>query len=157
MPLLHSTTWRQPNVSDQQTYSVAEAAELTGYSKETIRRHIRADKMKAAGGGADRSPYRIARAELARWWRDKGGGELFETPPYFNLAVDQLPKRIGETTGEDCEAGECAASASYRVTLTLDGEEIGGTACHEHIIPVSNDLLAAADSVWRLHNADRRS
>lgn len=137
-------------MNDQQTYSVAEAAELTGYSKETIRRHIRADKLKAAGGGADRSPYRIARAELARWWRGKGGGELFEAPPHFNLVVDQLPKRIGEPTGEDCGASGCDASASYSVTVALEGEEIGGTACHKHIIPVSNDLLASADSVWRL-------
>jgi excisionase family DNA binding protein len=61
----------------QQTYTVSDAAELTGYHPESIRRHIRDDKLKAAQTG--KGNYRISRPELARWWREElGGGELFD-------------------------------------------------------------------------------
>jgi excisionase family DNA binding protein len=61
----------------RQTYTVSEAAELTGYHPESIRRHIRNDQLRAAQTG--RGNYRIAHGELARWWRDElGGGELFD-------------------------------------------------------------------------------
>jgi len=107
-------------MTKQQTYSVAEAAELTGYSEETIRRHIRADKLKAAGGGAGRSPYRIARTELARWWRDIGGGELLENdtdvPLRFRVTSEtsegSLSPHNGGQDGFE-EAVEAARQAVY--------------------------------------------
>jgi excisionase family DNA binding protein len=69
-------------MSEQRTFTVAEAAEETGYSEETIRRHCRNGTLRAAGGGKQGRVYRISRRELARWWRDEmGGGELFEDSP----------------------------------------------------------------------------
>lgn len=60
------------------TYTVKEAAALTGYSEQTIRRAIDADELKAAGGGKRGAVLRISGVELERWWRDvKGGGDLF--------------------------------------------------------------------------------
>lgn len=72
----------------RQTYTVSEAAELTGYHPESIRRHIRDDKLKAAQTG--KGNYRISRPELARWWREElGGGELFEELPEIQgVAID---------------------------------------------------------------------
>jgi excisionase family DNA binding protein len=61
----------------KRTYSPAEAADLTGYNAEYIRQLIREGDL-AAFQARERGNYRISRAELARWWRDKGGGELFE-------------------------------------------------------------------------------
>jgi excisionase family DNA binding protein len=61
----------------RQTYTVADAAEMTGYHPESIRRHIRNDQLNAAQTG--QGDYRISRPELARWWREElGGGELFD-------------------------------------------------------------------------------
>lgn len=62
----------------RQTYTVSEAAEMTGYHPESIRRHIRKNKLDAAQNG--RGNYRIARTEIARWWREElEGGELFDS------------------------------------------------------------------------------
>lgn len=58
------------------TYTVKEAAIITGYSTESIRRNIRHGQLKAASGGRG-DPYKISRTELGRWWKGRGGGELF--------------------------------------------------------------------------------
>ncbi|MFB6263934.1 MAG: helix-turn-helix domain-containing protein [Bradymonadaceae bacterium] len=63
-------------MGEKQTYTVEEVAELTGYSPETIRRHLRSGKLQGAkpSGGH----YRISRVELEKWWREVlDGGELF--------------------------------------------------------------------------------
>lgn len=60
----------------QLTFSVKEAAEITGFSEETIRRAIRADDLPAAQAGK-RGPYRITRQALNEWFEKKGGGPLF--------------------------------------------------------------------------------
>ena len=65
------------DIEQQTTYSIEEAAELTGRSAETIRRHCQAGKLKAAGGGKG-SSWQISRVELADWWKRQGGGRLFE-------------------------------------------------------------------------------
>lgn len=65
-------------LQDKHTFSTEEAADITGYHAETIRRHIRGGKLTAAKTGG-RGGYRIARPELARWWRETlGGGQLFD-------------------------------------------------------------------------------
>lgn len=56
------------------TYSVREVSEVVGFSAETVRRHIRAGRLQAAGDGGT---YRVSRAELERWWASLGGGQLF--------------------------------------------------------------------------------
>ena len=58
-----------------QTYSMSEAAELTGYSTRTLRRAIDAGDLLACRQSS--GSIRISRAELAKWWRLRGGGDLF--------------------------------------------------------------------------------
>jgi len=56
------------------TFRVPEVAELLDMSETTIRRKLRAGDIpgvKLNGG------WRVSRAELERWWREKGGGALF--------------------------------------------------------------------------------
>lgn len=54
-------------------FTTEEAASLTGFHVETLRRAIRSGELKAAG----QRPYRISRTELRRWWREeKEAGEL---------------------------------------------------------------------------------
>ena len=57
------------------TYSLAEAAELVGRSTRTLRRAIDAEELLAARQAS--GSIRISRAELAKWWRLRGGGDLF--------------------------------------------------------------------------------
>ena len=84
---LHEAEGREPRpvpldeiaMQDQHTYSLKEAAAIVGMSTQTLRRAIVAGELKAFGGGErGGSSYRISRVELANWWRDRGGGELFE-------------------------------------------------------------------------------
>ena len=63
-------------IEKKTTYSVQEAAQLTGRSTETIRRHCADGRMKAAGGGRGNT-WRISRVELSAWWERQGGGRLF--------------------------------------------------------------------------------
>jgi excisionase family DNA binding protein len=59
----------------KRTYNLKEAAEIVGYSTRTLLRAIDRGDLKAASakGGA----WRVSRFELAHWWRERGGGELF--------------------------------------------------------------------------------
>lgn len=63
------------------TYSLKEAAAIVGLHTKTLRRAIHDGELKAFGGGKGGAVYRISRVELAKWWRDRGGGELFEDEP----------------------------------------------------------------------------
>jgi excisionase family DNA binding protein len=63
-------------LAQQVTFTVAEAAKITGRSVKTIRRHAKSGRLKAAGGGRG-TPYRISRPDLEAWWREQGGGRLF--------------------------------------------------------------------------------
>jgi excisionase family DNA binding protein len=57
------------------TFRVPEVADLLDVSETTVRRKLRAGDLP--GVKLDKS-WRISRAELARWWREQGGGELFD-------------------------------------------------------------------------------
>ena len=68
-------------MEQQQIYTLQEVAEFLRVHVETVRRAVRAGELKAAapgvghGKGAD---LRVSRIELARWWRARGGGDLFD-------------------------------------------------------------------------------
>jgi len=59
---------------EQRAFSLKEVASILGVHPETIRRAIKAGKLKAAKIGKD---YRIAKTELDRFFKAMGGGELF--------------------------------------------------------------------------------
>jgi excisionase family DNA binding protein len=60
------------------TYSTEELAELIGIHPETLRKEIRAGRLKAATVGR---VIRISEPEAAAWWAEQGGGQLFEVLP----------------------------------------------------------------------------
>lgn len=69
--------WRtDPEDGMKAAYTLREAAEVVSYSESTLRRAILAGDLKAIGGGRGER-YRISGVELERWWRAKGGGDLF--------------------------------------------------------------------------------
>lgn len=63
------------NTSVKQTFSPAEAAQICGVEKDVVLGWIESDKLRAVEIGGS---YRISRSELARTWRELGGGELFD-------------------------------------------------------------------------------
>ncbi len=80
-------------MSEQQVFTLHQVAELLGVHVETVRRAVRAGELKAATPGLGKgkgSDLRVSRVELARWWRAKGGGDLF-----------------ADITGEEGEAKPC--------------------------------------------------
>ena len=56
------------------TFSLAEGAGLVGYSTRTLRRAIDAGELHAARQGRS---VQVSRVELAKWWKGRGGGDLF--------------------------------------------------------------------------------
>jgi len=60
---------------EQMALSLKDAAKILDVHTETLRRAIKAGDLQAAKIGKD---YRIAKAELERYFQSKGGGELFE-------------------------------------------------------------------------------
>jgi excisionase family DNA binding protein len=60
------------------TYTLPEAAKLLSCHTETLRRAIRDGAIMAARLGRE---YRLSRMELERFWRERGGGELFDNAP----------------------------------------------------------------------------
>lgn len=56
-------------------YSVTDAAELLSVHRRTLLKAISAGRLKAARLGTN--DFRVSKAELARFWSEAGGGELF--------------------------------------------------------------------------------
>ena len=59
---------------EQRAFSLKEVADILGVHPETIRRAVKAGKLKAAKIGKD---YRIGKIELERFFQAMGGGSLF--------------------------------------------------------------------------------
>jgi excisionase family DNA binding protein len=59
---------------DKLTFKLEEVAEILGLSTETLRRAIKAGKLKAMKTGRE---YIISRPELEKYFREQGGGDLF--------------------------------------------------------------------------------
>jgi excisionase family DNA binding protein len=57
------------------TYGTEELAELCGIHPETLRKEIRAGRLKAVTFGR---VIRISAPEAAAWWAGRGGGQLFD-------------------------------------------------------------------------------
>ena len=58
----------------QQAFSLKDSASILGVHPDTLRRAIKAGKLRSAKIGKD---YRIARTELERYFQAMGGGSLF--------------------------------------------------------------------------------
>ena len=59
----------------QQAFSLKESATILGVHPDTLRRAIKAGKLRAAKIGKD---YRIGKIELEKFFQAMGGGSLFE-------------------------------------------------------------------------------
>jgi excisionase family DNA binding protein len=59
---------------EQRAFSLKDVATILDVHPDTIRRAVKAGKLKAAKIGKD---YRIAKSELERFFQAKGGGSLF--------------------------------------------------------------------------------
>jgi len=71
---------RGMEMTGKNAFSIKEAAELLSCHPDTLRRAIKAGKLKAAKLGTDTGKgkdYRISRADLQEYYRSLGGGELF--------------------------------------------------------------------------------
>ncbi len=63
--------------AEAHVFSVSEAAQAVGYTTDTVRRWCRTGSLPAFRTGFGGN-YRISRSELARFWRERGGGDLLE-------------------------------------------------------------------------------
>ena len=60
---------------NKMVFQLEEVAGLLGVHPESVRRWIRAGKLKAAKAGRQ---YLISRADLQSFWKEQGGATLFE-------------------------------------------------------------------------------
>ncbi len=63
-------------MSTANALTVRQAADLIGYHPDTVRRWC-ADETLPSFVLHFRGEYRISRTELAKFWRERGGGDLF--------------------------------------------------------------------------------
>ncbi len=73
--------------NDRLALTVPEVAQAVGLHPITVRREIRAGRLRAASAGG-KGHYRISRADVEVWWRGRGGGGLFSDAV---AAVSQAP------------------------------------------------------------------
>lgn len=59
---------------DKPVMKTSDVASLVGMTEESVRRWIRAGDLPAIKTG---DGYRISRADLSRFWKERGGGQLF--------------------------------------------------------------------------------
>jgi excisionase family DNA binding protein len=59
----------------QIVYTLSEVALLFSVSRETVRRWIRAGQLSASRAGRE---YKVSRSDLAAFYRNRGGQELFQ-------------------------------------------------------------------------------
>lgn len=83
---------------------MAEAANLLRCHKETLRRAILEGGLQAARLGRG---YRISRADLQKFWTERGGGELFVKPELVQAAEGQdAEKQAGEAARKAKKSGK---------------------------------------------------
>jgi len=116
----------KPMTDDQkQMYSVRDVAELFDVDPESVRRWIRSGNLKASKVGRG---YRVSRADLEAYYRDKGGGDLFATEEGVRhhvsvLLADRLqPYRVGSTV---FDGGE---HIILEYGIDVEGESIGSVS-----------------------------
>jgi len=102
-------------LAQQVTFTVQEAAKITGRSPKTIRRHCNKGALKAAGGGRG-TPYRISRPDLEAWWREQGGGVLFEP--------DSLDETLNSDTLHPGAVENIMDDLIYWTDQLLDSDEL---------------------------------
>ena len=79
-------------------YTIDEVADLVGVSRQTVNRAIASGALRPAQF-ANRL-YRVSEAEIERWWKSRGGGELFLREHTLNLPdppqrwVDEFKKEM---------------------------------------------------------------
>ena len=79
-------------------YTIDEVADLVGVSRQTVNRAIASGALRPAQL-ANRL-YRVSEAEIERWWKSRGGGELFLREHTLNLPdppqrwVDEFRKEM---------------------------------------------------------------
>lgn len=77
---LHDDEGRPPRpvpteeIANMSALTTEEIADILSMNVQTVRRWCREGKLPAVKFGKN---YRVSRPELARWWRERGGGELF--------------------------------------------------------------------------------
>ena len=76
----------------KQAYSLSEVAEITGVSKSTVIREVERGNLLAVK--LSERTRRVSRAELARWWRKNGGGELWEENPLPESPLPEPPHSV---------------------------------------------------------------
>jgi excisionase family DNA binding protein len=77
--------------SSRLALTVPEIAQAVGLHPITVRREIRAGRLRAASAGG-KGHYRISRADVEAWWRGRGGGSLFADAPM------EAPQQQGEAS-----------------------------------------------------------
>lgn len=77
---------------EKQAYSLSEVAEITGVSKSTVIREVERGNLLAVK--LSERTRRVSRAELARWWRKNGGGELWEENPLPESPLPDPPRHV---------------------------------------------------------------
>lgn len=115
--IIHATEPPMPEIEKKTTYSVEEAAKLTGRSAETIRRHCANGRLKAAGGGRG-STWRISRIELAKWWKQQGGGDLF--PEDVRSGIDESIRRMSRALASDEHDEDFKTFVAHMRTLMVN-------------------------------------
>lgn len=69
-------TNQAPNMEPLKIYTPVEAAALLSIHPETLMRYVREGRLRAMGGGVKGRPVRISLAELEKFWKAQGGGEM---------------------------------------------------------------------------------
>ena len=59
----------------QVAFSITEATKILGVSRSTVMRALNSGELKAARFAS--RTYRISAIELQRYWKERGGGELW--------------------------------------------------------------------------------
>ncbi|MDR2893748.1 MAG: excisionase family DNA-binding protein [Deltaproteobacteria bacterium] len=100
------------------TYTLAEAAELLHCHKETLRKSILDGSLQAARLGRG---YRVSRADLQKFWTERGGGELFGKSESLPTAAESAYVKDAAEEGTEKGVGRRRkASGPRQLTLPLD-------------------------------------
>jgi excisionase family DNA binding protein len=97
-------------------FTVPQVAEIVGLHPITVRREIRAGRLRAASAGG-KGHYRISRADVETWWRSRGGGVLQESAVSTLAAGDDQNSEVDALLDATAQA---ARRAGYHSAEDVD-------------------------------------
>lgn len=129
-----SATSTNQILKEHNALTVTQLAIAANVTPQTIRRAIASGNLRAAQSG-EHGHFRISRTEAQEWWRNRGGGALWDGPMYCNTPQERAEKILQDLANPNSMVRNSAivalAHADEETSEIVEAEVIREVAAYD--------------------------